>query len=266
MTLRFVHISDTHIGPTPDYMLYGVNTHEQATALIEFINNKLVFEPDFVLHTGDVMYDPDEAAAKPAFDILSQLKYPLYVVRGNHDDPDALRTHFGNLPDGKGRIRYDFAHNDYHFIVLDTFGREQPAGYLEDEDLAFLATTLDNSTARSVAIVVHHIPTITGNAWLDERMRIMNPDQFFEILLPHRGRIRGLFFGHIHDFSTHSMHGMLCSSTAATFSQFVYPEKWDDDVLITEPGGFSLVTLRHDGPTTIIHHLLKGRTLTLNGD
>lgn len=258
MTLRFVHISDTHIGITPDYVLYGENPHTQTTALIDFLNTKLPFEPAFVLHTGDITYDPDITATEQAATLFATLNYPLYVVRGNHDDPDALRQHFAGLPAGEGRIRYDFMHEDYHFIVLDSFGREQPAGYLEDVELEFLATTLENSRARSVVIVLHHIPVVTGNDWLDKRMRVMNEAAFFDILQPYRDRIRGLFFGHIHDFSTHHAYGVLCSSTAASFSQFIYPIHTDEPFLVTTPGGFSLVTLRHDGPTTILHHLLGG--------
>jgi 3',5'-cyclic-AMP phosphodiesterase len=259
MTLRFVHISDTHIGTTPDYELYGQNTYAQTTALIEFINNKLPFEPTFVLHTGDVTYDPDPAATEEAAKLLSQLNYPLYVVRGNHDDPDALRAHFAHLPAGEGRVRYDFLQQDYHFIVLDTYGREQPAGYLEDDDLDFLEMKLHASTARSLVIVLHHIPTITGNDWLDKRMRIMNDARFFELLESYRKRIRGIFFGHIHDFSTHQVQGILCSSTAAAFSQFIYPDDAEEPFMVTTPGGFSLVTLRHEGPTTILHHLPGGK-------
>lgn len=259
MTLRFVHISDTHIGPTPDYMLYNVNTYQEAQALVEFLNEQLPFSPDFVLHTGDVTYDPDPAATKLAYDLLSQINYPLYVVRGNHDDPDSMRDYFRGLPAGSGRLNYDFQVNNYHMIVLDSFGREQPAGYLEDDDLQFLQATLDMSTATNIVIVIHHLPTMTGNAWLDERMRIMNGDAFFEILMPYQDRISGMFFGHIHDFTTSMVNGILCSSTSAAFSQFLYPQHADDRLLITEPGGFSLVTLGHEGHTTILNHLTGGQ-------
>ena len=256
--LRFVHISDTHIGPSTDYMLYGVNTHQKAEELVQFINNDLPFSPDFVLHTGDVAYDPDAQATRLAHDVLSQIKYPLYVVRGNHDDPNALRDYFANLPQGDGRLYYDFVVKDFHFIVLDTFGLVQPSGHLDDAQLEWLQKTLTASNARSIVMIVHHIPTITGNAWLDERMRIMNDDALFAILEPYQARIRGMFFGHIHDFSAHQHHGILCSSTAAAFSQFIYPENPDERFMVAEPGGFSLVTVRHDGPTTILHHLMGG--------
>ena len=258
MTLRFVHISDTHIGATSDYLLYEVNTYQRAQELVLFLNNDLPFEPDFVLHTGDLCYNPDPDATQLAYDVLSQIKYPLYVARGNHDDPASMRTLFSNLPAGEGRIDYDFIQDNFHFIVLDSFGHEQPAGYLEDYQLDWLQEKLATSTATSIVMVVHHIPVKTGNVWLDERMRIMNNDAFFEILKPYHTRIRGIFFGHIHDFSTHLHQGILCSSTSAAFSQFIYPNHAKMRFTVTEPGGLSFVTLRHSGSATILHHQLKG--------
>ncbi len=58
--LTFVHISDTHISQHPSYNTdFGeVTTLVGVKALVEQLNN-LPFEPDFVLHTGDVAYNPD---------------------------------------------------------------------------------------------------------------------------------------------------------------------------------------------------------------
>ncbi len=73
--LRFVHISDTHINPDPQYGVYDgrPSTVEAARALVAEIN-ALPFTPDFVLHTGDVAYDPDPDAYETCLDILSGIK------------------------------------------------------------------------------------------------------------------------------------------------------------------------------------------------
>ena len=61
--LRFIHISDTHIHPDPNYTkdYADITSYAGAKALVEQVNN-VPFEPDFVLHTGDVAYDPDPEA------------------------------------------------------------------------------------------------------------------------------------------------------------------------------------------------------------
>lgn len=253
--LRFVHISDTHIGTGPDYLLYGHNTFNSLKKLVNYINTDLPFAPDFILHTGDVAYDPDPAAYQFVQKTLEQLKYPTYYVRGNHDDPDAMRHTLPNLPAGTGRIDYTFEKKGFQFIVLDSFGLVQPAGHLETYQLEWLKITCENSTARSLVIVLHHLPVKTGNAWLDWGMFIDNHDALFQVLAPFASRIRGLFFGHIHTPSTTMRAGIMCSSASSAFSQFIFPSKSNTDPIITAPGGFSLVTLSHE-QTWILHHEL----------
>ncbi len=254
--IRILHVTDTHIGPTPDYELYSYNTYQQTQRFVDYVNHHMAFQPDLILHTGDVCYNPDSLSAKLAYEVLSQLKYPLYVARGNHDDPQALCDYFPNLPhENKHRIDYDFIHDDYHFIVLDSFGHVQPAGEIEPEQLIWLQKKLEQSNSASIVIVVHHLPVWTGNGWLDARMRIINGDELFDVLQPYQSRIRVLLFGHIHVPSTHWYRGILCSSAPAVFSQFIFPDDPQERFTVTSPGGFSFVTITTN-QVSILHHQL----------
>ncbi len=250
--LRFVHISDTHIVPDQG-LYYGYNPYQALEQLVGYINNGLPFMLDFVLHTGDVTYDPDPAACQQAAAVLNELNYPTYYVRGNHDDPAAMRKYLPNLPAGSGRIDYTFAMKGFQFIILDSFGKVQPMGYLEPGQLAWLRTMCEESTAQSLVIVLHHLPVLTGNTWLDHDMYIENHEALFDTLEPFAARIRGLFFGHIHVPSSTMQRGILCSSAPAAFSQFVLPDTAPTPPLITEPGGYSLVRMTHE-QTWISHH------------
>src|SRR5579859_4096157 len=88
--MRFVHITDTHIGPTPDYETIGHKSLPALQALVERINT-LPFEPDFVLHTGDIVDDGDEASYRLARGVLEKLRAPIYYVLGNHDRPEPMQ-------------------------------------------------------------------------------------------------------------------------------------------------------------------------------
>ncbi|MBI5931139.1 MAG: metallophosphoesterase [Chloroflexi bacterium] len=252
--LRFVHITDSHIGPSADYVLRGCNTYAALQALVTHLNNDLPFTPDFILHTGDVTYDPDPVAYPVAQSLLCQLKYPIYYVRGNHDDPDAMRQTLPNLPAGTGRLDYDFTVRGFHFIVLDAFGHVQPAGYLEDYQLAWLQKTCQTSTARSLVIALHHLPVETGVGWYDAEMAIENHDALFATLKAFQNRVRGLFYGHIHRGSTTLREGMVCSSAAAISMQLhSWPTQTDILTDTATPHGFNVVTLTHD-QTWITQH------------
>ena len=254
-SVRFIHISDTHIGATPDYLLYGDNTHDALKDMVYYLNNNLHFEPDFVVHTGDLAYNPDKEAYQIAAPVLANLKYPVYYVRGNHDDADMMREFLPNLPTGEGRLDYDFQIKGCHFIVLDTFGRDHPKGYVETYQLDWLQEKCEQSRAGSVVILLHHLPTLTGNGWLDSKMYIENHDALFLTLSPFRERIRGIFFGHVHSPTTTWRDGIVCSSAAAVFSQFTYPFDLSYRPTVTSVRGFSLVTINQQ-QTWISHHFL----------
>lgn len=256
--LRFIHMTDTHIGSSSDYTLRGCNTYDTLEALVAQLNHNLPFAPDFILHTGDVAYDPDPAAYPVAQSLLRQLKYPIYYARGNHDNPDAMRQVLSNLPTGKGRLDYTFTINDFHFIVLDSFGRIQPAGYIEENQLIWLQKTCQASTARSLVIVLHHLPVPTGVGWYDASMKIENHEALFAILNRFQNRIRGLFFGHIHRGSTTLRSGILCSSAPAVSMQLQsWPTQTDIISDDAAPHGFNVVTLTHE-QTWITEHHFRG--------
>ncbi|MCP5100880.1 MAG: hypothetical protein GY943_35460, partial [Chloroflexi bacterium] len=67
----FVHISDTHIGPTADYARHGHAPLPCAQKVVQIINT-LPVKPDFVIHTGDIVTDPEPAAYRLAAKTFSQ--------------------------------------------------------------------------------------------------------------------------------------------------------------------------------------------------
>src|SRR5690606_21680916 len=85
--LTFVHISDTHLHSDPTFTgaFTNIVPRPGVEATIRQIND-LPFEIDFVLHTGDIMTDPQqEAEYELARDLLGTLRYPVYYLAGNHD-------------------------------------------------------------------------------------------------------------------------------------------------------------------------------------
>lgn len=245
-TLRFIHISDSHIGPDAEYTLNGQNALDYSHALIQHLNS-LSFPVDFVLHTGDVAYNPDFAAHELAAETFAQLRYPVYYVRGNHDDAMVMRKALPNLPMDEGRINYDFILKDFHFIVLDTFGDIQPQGKLEPSQLDWLREKCATSTAQSLVIVIHHLPVKTSVAWLDEDMMIVNHEAFFEILKPFASKIRGVFYGHVHRASSALRDGILCVSAAPIVSPLeTWPTQHEHRLDTATRPGYNIVTLTHE--------------------
>lgn len=255
--LRFIHISDTHIGPTPDFTLHGRNTLNHTRALVQHLNEALPFVPDFVLHTGDVTNYFEDEAAQLAVETLGTLKYPVYYVVGNHDDPNVMRRFYFNQEPSSEPLYYDFILQDFHFLVLDSRGKPDPQGYLSEAQLHWFTKKAQNSPARSLVVVVHHLPLQTGNLWYDRDMRIMNEQAFFAALKPFQSRIRGVFFGHIHRPYIGYREGILFSAAPSVAFQFyAWPEMERSQLDNSVGGGYAIVTLTHE-QTTVAHHFLS---------
>ena len=88
--MRFVQITDTHIGQNPEFANYGHAPFSNLEAVVVAIN-ALRFPVDFVLHTGDVVEDRSEGAYRLARRVLSRLRVPVHYVAGNHDDAAILQ-------------------------------------------------------------------------------------------------------------------------------------------------------------------------------
>jgi len=249
--LRFVHISDTHISANPDYGRgsWGAlhSTHEGAQALVRQLNS-LPFEPDFVLHTGDVAYDPDPSAYAVARDILEQIRYPVYYVAGNHDYPSELQRSMARRDEILPSFYHTFEVNGVQVVVLDSNGpAEPPRGFVIEEQLTWLANLCQADDSRPLIVAVHHPILPVGIPWLDDFMRTTNGEAVHHALTPARHRLRGVFFGHVHQNLDMYRDGILYASTLSSWGQFhAWPGQVETSADLGADLGFSVVTLTRD--------------------
>lgn len=258
VTLRFVHISDTHISHDPSYMLPEASHTPVAgaRALVDAINN-LPFTPDFVLHTGDVAYDPDPLAYVTARDVLSQIRFPIYYLNGNHDDRELLqRIMLDSEP--LTPFDYQFEVKGVQIVVVDSNGpAQQPAGFVTSDQLARLEGICKDTDERPLVIAVHHNVLPTGIPWWDDFMRMTNGEDFHQALLPARHRLRGVFHGHVHQPVDTYRDGILYSGVVSSWYQLhAWPDQSDTlgDAL-GEPG-FNVVTVTPNQTFIRRHHVL----------
>lgn len=244
--VRFVHFSDTHLSADPQY------THDEADytpmegarALVNEIN-RLPFSPDFVLHTGDVTFDPVESAYHAAREILSQIRFPTYYLVGNHDDRLALQKVLLGVVAPRTPYYYEFEVNGVQIICLDSNGPAPYAGGVVSEDqMAWLGDRCRTPDVRPLVVAVHHNVLPIGAPFWDTFMRMTNGETFHQTLLPAQKRLRGVFFGHVHQPTEMVRDGILYSSVPSTWYQLhCYPGQADIHAdRLAEPG-FSVVTI-----------------------
>lgn len=251
--LYFVHITDTHIGPTPTFSRHGHESYACARRLVEIING-LPAPPDFIIHTGDVVNEPDPRAYALAAQVFTQLASPVYYVTGNHDTAQGIAAYLPMAPRQPAIVDpdylcYHFEVKGYRFLALDGHlpDEDGPRGWLPASQMAVLQTEAADVNGPPLVIFTH-FPALPLNApWIDANLRLGNgaeAHQAFVRLLP---RLRAVFLGHTHQNIQTWRDGVLYVTAASAFFQFT---AWPTDVEIgLDPDhlpGFNFIHLLPD--------------------
>jgi 3',5'-cyclic-AMP phosphodiesterase len=156
--LRFVQISDSHIGFNKDANKDVTATLREAVTKIKAASE----QPSFVLHTGDLTHlsKPEE------FDTLQQeltdLSLPVFYVPGEHDvlndDGKSYLARFGKSTQGAGW--YSFDQGGVHFVGLVNVVNLKAGGLgtLGDEQLEWLERDVKGLSSSTPIVVFAHIP------------------------------------------------------------------------------------------------------------
>ena len=253
----FVHISDSHFGPTAVYERHGHQPQPAVERAVEIINN-LPTRPDFVIHTGDVVTDPDASSYRRATAVFSQLQMPVYFVTGNHDRSRDVQQFMQMGPrqplsDDPDVLSYAFEVKGYRFVVLDARGPDEidPHGLLSEAQMDVVRA---EATAVGPPLTIFmHFPVLPMNSiWMDANMPVLNGAALHQALLPARERLRGVFYGHVHQSMQTIRDGILYTAVPSLFAQFT---AWHTDDFVREDPdylpGFNFIHLLPN--QTIIH-------------
>jgi 3',5'-cyclic AMP phosphodiesterase CpdA len=230
----FIHLSDTHFGPTPEYARQGHRSHPYARHVVEMIN-RLPVRPDFVMHTGDVTTHPTPEAYGLAAEVFSALDVPIYYATGNHDTSADIHRYLTMGPKedcqpDTDTLSYTFSVRGHRFLVLDARGPDEidPRGLLSPQQLDVLRAEA-TPDGPPLTIFTHYPAVRLNSPWMDANMLIYNGEAMHQALLPARGRLRGVFFGHIHNSTQIIRDGIFYCAVASTFAGFT---TWPNEEMI----------------------------------
>lgn len=253
-SLTFLQISDTHLGSDKDYKPSGLSPYERLEKAVATINS-LNYDYDFVVHTGDVSGDKDfhstKAHYQTALSLLSKIKKPIYYVVGNHDETPLLKE---MLPTGekedllqeRDKLCYRFSRGRYTFLTLDVCIREKTPGLIPAEQLAILKKLLAEKDMQ-LTIFMHNPPFKLNSPWMDANMLISNGEELHALLAENQARVKGVFFGHIHQPLHLVRNGINYVAAPSTFHQFsISPRAVDITFDHANAQGFNVVTLTSD--------------------
>jgi len=197
---------------------------------------------DRVIVTGDLIQDSSAAAYERFRDLLLPLNLRMHCVPGNHDVRDLMRSVC---------VRPPFSYcakeevGNWLFVGLDSCVTDDAGGEVASAEIERLERIVDSSSAKHVAVFLHHPPIDLGSSWLDT-VRMRNGDEILR-RLQRLGRIRLLLFGHVHQPYDEEHQGIRVIGTPSTCRQF---KPGSDDFAVDErPPAYRRLVLKDDGAT-----------------
>lgn len=214
-------ITDLHVRPDGRLANDRVDTNAMLRAAVEALMD-LDRRPDVVLATGDLTECGLTAEYEALRDLLRPLSMPVYLVPGNHDRRENLRSVFhadGYLPDGGEFLHYTIEDQPVRLIGLDTVVPGDGHGLMCRHRLQWLEEQLSQEPGEPTVIFMHHPPFLTGLADMD-RINCRGGDAMADIVsrFPNVERV---LCGHHHRPIQARWAGTLASVAPSTAHQVV---------------------------------------------
>lgn len=210
--MLIAHISDFHIfAKAPETSIVRADAADAARKVVADI---VAFTPkiEAIMFTGDLTDGGSADDYALLADILAPIDVPIFVVPGNHDKRDGLRTMFSEkLPFEPGPfLNYEVQFKDIRILALDTLLDGHVQGALDPTQLAWLERKLTTTTKALTLILMHHPAFPSAIAPLDHMALQNGRDAFAQLMTDYRGPLR-ILSGHIHRPFQTLWNGVFCA-------------------------------------------------------
>jgi 3',5'-cyclic AMP phosphodiesterase CpdA len=217
--MLIAQISDVHVTAEGTLLYKRIDTAgylERAVAHILGLETR----PDVVIASGDLVDGgkPEEYARLRR--LLAPLPMPVYLIPGNHDAREPLRTAFADhayLPK-EGFLHYAVEHSPLRLIGLDTLVPGKPYGELCAERLGWLSARLEERRDVPTLLFLHHPPFDCGIDAFD-RARLNGGDTALADLVRRHGNVERVACGHVHRPIQRRWAGSVASIAPSTAHQ-----------------------------------------------
>ena len=181
--------------------------------------NALSPAPDLVLLSGDVVDGgtPEEYAF--AREMLAEIRQPVLVIPGNHDEREAFRASFadhGYLPES-GPLHFVVGNlGPVRLVGLDVTVPGFHYGNMDEAAAAWLESALAAEPDRPTIIMMHQPPFTSGITYIDEYSCRLG-ERLAAIVAPYPA-VERIVCGHIHRFMQLRFGGTMLVTAPSTVS------------------------------------------------
>ncbi|KAF0121388.1 MAG: metallophosphoesterase [Xanthobacteraceae bacterium] len=197
--MLIAHLTDLHVRPhgLPAYRTAETNMlTERALDAVLALDPR----PDLVLITGDLTDNGLPTEYENLKRMLSRLPMPVWLIPGNHDRRENLKSMFADFP-GLSQHPH-FAQwvvdlGPVRMIGLDTVVPGSGAGRLCAERLAWLEERLAEDAAKPTIVAMHHPAFVCGIQHMD-RISLIEGTAEFEAIIRRHPQVVRILAGHHH--------------------------------------------------------------------
>jgi len=207
VTKSFIQISDSHIDD--DKLVMGVDSQANLNTIVNNISKHYY---DALLISGDLAHNGTLESYQKLRKILNPIETKIYVFPGNHDDLSNLSQIFNQSS------LCNFIIGCWEIISIDSVQVGKVSGRLSDEQLHSLSQQISSSSAKYIALCLHHPPVSMQSDW-DDEMSLENPDDLFAVI-DQFNNIKAVMWGHAHQCSEFNRNGVKLFSCPSTALQF----------------------------------------------
>jgi 3',5'-cyclic AMP phosphodiesterase CpdA len=245
-SVKFIHLTDTHLIANAADDLYGSNPKERLKQAVQHILRRQA-NAQAVVITGDLTHFGHAQAYEHLLECLAPFPMPVYPVLGNHDDRETFKRHFSSVArDENGFVQYTADFAGYRAIFLDTNEPGVHWGVFCARRAAWLRTRLQE-TDKPVLLFMHHPFFPVGIPALDF-ISLRQPEIFLSAIAGHERRIQHVFFGHIHRPICGAYRGISYSTLRGTNHQTALELDGPADLIVGshEQPQYGVVLLNED--------------------
>ncbi len=236
-----IQISDLHIRAARALLNGRYDSAGNLERCIAAING-MPRQPDLVIATGDLVQFGATAEYACLREIIGELRAPLMLLPGNHDNRAKLRAAF---PWHHYLAQYDencrFVQDDFtlRIIGLDTVVENEVEGAIGARQLGWLDKQLAAAPDRPTLIAMHH-PPFSGMIDFGNKPACADGPALAAILARHR-QVKKVISGHLHRAIATAFGGTQGSVSPSTAVSFGIPFFPDTPFYRTsEPVGFQI--------------------------
>jgi len=244
--VKIIQLSDLHLRGDDKLSFRVADTPKMAQDCFAHLAS-LPWQPSAIVITGDLADGGEANAYKRLKQFLDPLTVPTYILPGNHDKRDRIRSILPEYCPADQNVApylcYSIVSGALRMIFVDGTRPGSHSGHFDEPVAIWLERELAKAPTAPTLLFTHHPPFLTGFGKMDEPYE--NRDRFAAILMGHPN-VR-LLCGHLHRSIATQWAGcvaMTAPSVAMQIELDLSPEGGDE--------------FRMETPGYLLHHFHEG--------